>query len=164
MSGRRPQQRCRGVLRACYSMGPWAAAVAREGTRAARPAAACIVLLHLHTSRGANTLDSAIFSLTAKVMHHESLAAAAAEKTVAAMAAEHELALAQLRCELSAEARDGEALASQLEAAAQQLEDARGAADAAQAEAAAARGELQQVGALGVARRPACSVHACAYS
>lgn len=47
--------------------------------------------------RGAGQLDQAIFSLTAKVMHHESLAAAATEKSLAAAKAEHELQLAELQ-------------------------------------------------------------------
>lgn len=52
------------------------------------------------TCRGAGQLDQAIFSLTAKVMHHESLAAAATEKSLAAAQAEHELQVLQLQHEL----------------------------------------------------------------
>lgn len=47
--------------------------------------------------RGAGQLDQAIFSLTAKVMHHESLAAAATEKSLAAAKAEHDLQLLQIQ-------------------------------------------------------------------
>ncbi len=47
--------------------------------------------------RGAGQLDQAIFSLTAKVMHHESLAAAATEKSLTAAKAEHEMQVLELQ-------------------------------------------------------------------
>ncbi|KAF6254437.1 hypothetical protein COO60DRAFT_1665196 [Scenedesmus sp. NREL 46B-D3] len=72
--------------------------------------------------KGAGQLDQAIFSLTAKVLHHESLAAAATEKSLAAAKVEHEVQLMEARSgHKEAEVRLQEELRESVAAAAEQV-------------------------------------------
>jgi TolA-binding protein len=66
-------------------------------------------------SRGAGQLDQAIFSLTTKVLHHESLAAAATEKSLAAAQVEHEVQLMEMQMQLQQQAEQVEELQEELE-------------------------------------------------
>jgi TolA-binding protein len=66
-------------------------------------------------SRGAGQLDQAIFSLTTKVLHHESLAAAATERSLAAAQVEHEVQLMEMQMQLQQQAEQVEELQEELE-------------------------------------------------
>lgn len=65
--------------------------------------------------RGAGQLDQAIFSLTTKVLHHESLAAAATEKSLAAAKVEHEVQLLEMQTQMQQQEQQVEELQEELE-------------------------------------------------
>ncbi|WIA12855.1 hypothetical protein OEZ85_006481 [Tetradesmus obliquus] len=65
--------------------------------------------------KGAGQLDQAIFSLTTKVLHHESLAAAATEKSLAAAKVEHEVQLLEMQTQMQQQEQQVEELQEELE-------------------------------------------------
>jgi putative NADPH-quinone reductase len=56
--------------------------------------------------RGSSLLDQAIFTLTSRLMHHESLATAALEKSLEVTQAEHGLQVMELQLQLAAAQQD----------------------------------------------------------